>query len=947
MRGSIISRCAIVSVMALFIGGALGAAVYGAPPEEGASPRAADTEPNDNQANAVSISSQEVVEGSLMLSPTTDYYDYYKINVPYGMVLNASLYMIDYDDANPAKYDFSLYLYISGSYWYLDNSSTKNRWESVIGVQYTNPNGNATMYIAVAWGSNFQGGRYALSAGVSDAAPYSGGNASWTLSDNGPNGRAIYRLDPGPADDRRALATLKTPATGNFSLHLYNIWPVDRSWNLRNESWYNAAGYTQQAIISGCGGTWYAIIKDLRGNGTYTLTVEDLGWGLDNNNIPLNATFIDDDQEHPDFVDQGADWVDWWAVNVKANRSIIEAWAGLTAGTYMNYTYFNLSAYDRDLRYIRGTTFPYYSGPQGSLQNITMDYDGPVYFAVRATSTYSWGYSNFMSARAWYKFRLTLPNDRPVFAGPIPPLNLLEDQSDDSLLLSDWFSDPDNDTLSYSILSGSYHSRPRINATTGRINFTPEANWFGSELIRFRATDDGPGKKFAEGNLTVIVAEVNDPPVSFGAVDDITLAEDGPAASTPDVASLFRDVDDPPENLSYALKMTGRDTHPPNATLPMQYDAGSRTYRLGPARQFFGNYSFELSCTDRHAGTVPAVIRFNLTVVHRNHAPTLSVGVRDPMTITIKEHGNSSEIVVPDLFADVDEPSDYAGDVLEYSVTKGTKLSLSILPGGRLLVDAGEEQYVPGTRYEEHHLITAKDRAGLRATLNLTVVVDPVDDCIRVVDWQPEDLAFTTSEGKKEVFRITAVDPDTPELSYSWFLDGTKDRTQTGPSYQFQPDYRMGGVVHLLRVVVTAGANNATVEWTVNILDVNRLPAVSISQPSNFTKFKKGEFITFTAEARDEDGDNLTCTWRDGAGKVLGTGTVISTDRLEAGTQTVRLEVSDGKGSVYCDVVVMIAKPATSSSGKGFIPGFGTAAAVAAAASAIVAVGVARRRREG
>jgi hypothetical protein len=115
----------------------------------------------------------------------------------------------------------------------------------------------------------------------------------------------------------------------------------------------------------------------------------------------------------------------------------------------------------------------------------------------------------------------------------------------------------------------------------------------------------------------------------------------------------------------------------------------------------------------------------------------------------------------------------------------------------------------------------------------------------------------------------------------------------------------------------------------------------------NFTKFKKGEFITFTAEARDEDGDNLTCTWRDGAGKVLGTGTVISTDRLEAGTQTVRLEVSDGKGSVYCDVVVMIAKPATSSSGKGFIPGFGTAAAVAAAASAIVAVGVARRRRDG
>jgi hypothetical protein len=317
------------------------------------------------------------------------------------------------------------------------------------------------------------------------------------------------------------------------------------------------------------------------------------------------------------------------------------------------------------------------------------------------------------------------------------------------------------------------------------------------------------------------------------------------------------------------------------------------------------------------------------------------------MTIVVRERHESSELVVPDMFSDVDTPADYAGDVLTYSLTNGSKLSIAILPSGRLLVDAGDEQYYPGVAYQEKFLITARDRAGLKATLNLTVVIEPVDDKIQIVNIQPGTPDYTTSEGKKEIFRITAVDPDDSELTYSWFLDGTKDRSQAGPSYQFQPDFRMGGAVHRLRVVVSAGENNETVEWNVNVLDVNRLPAVTISAPLNFSKFKKGEFVTFTADARDEDGDNLTYTWRDGAGKPLGNGPVISTDKLEAGTQTVRLEVGDGKGSVYCDVVVMVSKPAGPSGSKGFIPGFETAAAAAAAALAIVAVGVARRRREG
>lgn len=938
MVNSLLSRCAALSIVTLFLAGALGA---GTAAGERASARASDQEPNDSQANAIPITSGEVVEGTLMLNPTNDYYDYYKIDVPYGKVLNASLYLIDYDDANPGKYDFSLYLYVAGSYWYIDNSSTKNRWESVIGVQYTNPAGTAAMYVTVMWGSNNQGGRYALSASVSDATVYSGGNATGALDNKGPNGRAAYKLDPGPSDDRRVLATLKTPATGNFSMHLYNIWPVDNTWNLHNESWLNVAGHTQQAIISGCGGTWYAIIKDIRGNGTYTFSVEDLGWALDGNNLPSKATLVRDDDAHQEFVDQGADWVDWWMVDAKTNRSIDEAYCAPVPGTYDNWTTFNFSAWDKDLRYLTGASF--YGNQVSTLRNITVKYDGPVYFTMRAMSRWAWGEQNFVPARCWYKLSFELPNDPPILSGPLPEVRLLEDTSDDSLVLSAHVTDPDNDTLTYAIFGSGYHSRPRMNATTGRLNITPEPNWFGSELIRFRATDDGPGFRFIDFNTTVVVEPVNDPPIATGSVEDLTVAEEV-VAVTPDVVALFKDVDDPAANLTITLKISGSDTHPPNSTLPMQYDAGTRTYRLGPARQFFGTYQLQLACTDRHTGTIPAEVRFNLTVVHKNHAPALSAGIADPTVIVLEERGNSSALVVADLFSDLDAPSDYAGDTLNYTITGMSNLTVTVSPNGRLVIDTGDHQYLPGRGYEERLLVTAKDRAGLKATLNITVRINALDDPPFIHSYQPDSLDFSTREGKKEVFRVSAADPDTSELTYTWSLDGTRDRSQTGSTYQFQPDYKMGGTVHTLRVVVSDGTNNATVDWNVNVLDVNRLPVVTITQPTNFTKFKKGEFITFSAEARDEDGDNLTYTWRDGAGKLLGTGLTISTDKLDAGTQTVRLEVSDGKGSVYVDVVVAIAKPAAKPAAKGFIPGFSTAAASAAAALAMVAVGVARRR---
>jgi hypothetical protein len=961
------SRVGSVLIVVLFLAGAFGAAVHALSAEGGAQARASDNEPNDDASSAATLADGEVVRGSLRVTSQWDTQDWYKMDVPPGKMLNASLYLVDYDDSNIGRYNFHLRLYgpYSGQDLVeLDRSETKNRWEAVGGVQYWNSSAAKTMYIRVR--VNYSGGwpaevrtdpgRYQISASLSDVPDFQCDGPevkAYLEGGTGPKGRAFYKLIPGPADYQIMRGRLSCPATGVFAINAFLVYPMDGRWYRQNASWINSPGYIQNIVFNGVGGTNYIRLDGLSGNGTYSLTVNNDGRSQDENNIPAKAQTIRDNNPHPSFLDQGVNFVDWYRIDCKAGRPIPEAYITFLAGMFADGSTFDLQVYDKDLNYMNGTSIPRWLGGNNwadyaFIQNTAVPYDGPVYFMVHAN-----GYSGNTTAQweggnGWYTLTFTLPNDRPLFNGPVPAMHIPEDGTDDSLVLAQYFSDPDNDTLTYAILGSNFKCRPRINTTTGRINITPEANWSGTELVRFRATDNGPGNLWVEGNVTIIVDAVNDAPRLLGTLDDMFLVEEQ-GGQTPNLASLFSDIDDPAENLSYSLRIAGQDTRPAGASLPYRFDSAAKAFMLGPVYNGYGSFRLEVACTDRHIGTVAPTIGFNLTVSHRNHAPQRAPGVTDPIRMTIEERGSNSSLVIPDLFTDQDLPEDYAADKLTFNFSGHKDLIVKLGTDGRLGIDTGTVQYYPGRPVTETIMVTAKDKAGLKAVLNISVTVSPIDDAPIITTALPENTDFRATEGKKEAFRITTQDNDTEAgaLVYSWYLDGVKDKSQTGTVYNFFPDFRMGGTIHQLKAVVTDGTTEASTEWTITVIDVNRAPVVSITQPVNFTKFKKGEFITFTADARDEDGDNLTYVWRDGAGILLGTGLSMSTDKLEAGTQTVRLEVNDGKVSIYCDVVVMIAKPAPKPTGKGFIPGFETAAAVAAAAFAVVAAGALRRRRDG
>ena len=104
----------------------------------------------------------------------------------------------------------------------------------------------------------------------------------------------------------------------------------------------------------------------------------------------------------------------------------------------------------------------------------------------------------------------TISNRPPQFQN-ISPVNWSEDTIDTSLNLTKYFTDPDNDNLTFSSTTP-VNITVSINQTTGIVNLTPKANFTGVEYITFTATDPY-GASNISNQVMLNVTPVNDPPI--------------------------------------------------------------------------------------------------------------------------------------------------------------------------------------------------------------------------------------------------------------------------------------------------------------------------------------------------------------------------------------------------------------------------------------------------
>ncbi len=96
----------------------------------------------------------------------------------------------------------------------------------------------------------------------------------------------------------------------------------------------------------------------------------------------------------------------------------------------------------------------------------------------------------------------------PELLNELPDISFNEDTVIKSAFsLSDYFHDPDDDTLTYT--TNEKFIIITINDNLS-VDFSAPENWYGSEIIKFRATD--PYGALVENRILVVVVAVNDPP---------------------------------------------------------------------------------------------------------------------------------------------------------------------------------------------------------------------------------------------------------------------------------------------------------------------------------------------------------------------------------------------------------------------------------------------------
>ncbi len=438
-------------------------------------------------------------------------------------------------------------------------------------------------------------------------------------------------------------------------------------------------------------------------------------------------------------------------------------------------------------------------------------------------------------------------------------------------------TDPDGDALVVAGLGDPAHGTVTV-AADGRVTYTPEADFAGTDSFTYTVTD---GTGLGDSALvTVTVTPVNDTPV---AGDDTTVTDE----DTPVVVDVLADDTDPDGD---ALVVAGLGD-PAHGTVTVGAD-GRVTYT--PEADFAGTDSFTYTVTDPAGASDEATV--TVTVRPVNDPP---VAVDDAVST------DEDTAVIVDVLAD---DTDVDGDALTLvAVTDPPHGSVVGLPDGTL-------RYLPDADFAGTDAFTYEiaDGHGATATATVSVTVEPVNDTPVAGD---DSLAVTEDTATAGSVAANDGDVDGDPLAWTLVEAPTLGRVEIDPadgSYVFEPLADAVGVdVFRYRVTDPDGEwAEATVRVTIGA--VNDAPvAVADTWVLNEDTGTTGDPA---ADDTDVDGDVLAVTAVGPAshGRVdLGPdGLVTYTPDPEfSGTDSFAYTVADGVGATDSSLVRITVTP--------------------------------------
>ena len=283
------------------------------------------------------------------------------------------------------------------------------------------------------------------------------------------------------------------------------------------------------------------------------------------------------------------------------------------------------------------------------------------------------------------------PNRAPVVTETINPLTLTAGDNPTTVDLSDKFSDPDGDTLSYSVVSTDTRvATVSISKTT--LSLTPVAEGTTTVMIMVQDTE---GLTITR-NVTVTVNPApNRAPVIVEAIDPLTLAA-GADATTIDMTAHFSDPDG--DALTYTAVST--DTRVVTASV------SSSTLKLTPVAE--GTTTVMIMVRDTGGLTITRNV--TVTVLPKPNAAPTAVKSVGPFTFTVGD--NATTVNLSTHFSDPD------GDALTYTaVSTDTRVAT-------VSVSSSTLKLTPVAEGTTTVMIMVQDTGGLTITQNVTVTVN-------------------------------------------------------------------------------------------------------------------------------------------------------------------------------------------------------------------------------
>ena len=486
-------------------------------------------------------------------------------------------------------------------------------------------------------------------------------------------------------------------------------------------------------------------------------------------------------------------------------------------------------------------------------------------------------------------------NETPVAEGTISGVTVSVDGNDGSADLTGKFSDPDGDTLNYTV-SSSTVSVATASVSDSTVTITPVAA--GSATVTVTASD---GSFSAAQDISVTVKPNTAP--AFTSSASVNVAEN----STPVITVAASDSESEDSINGYSVS-GGADS----GKFSLDSSSGDLSFSSAPDYESPGSsnssnvYEVTVQVSSGSGDRVKtATQNITVTVTDVNETP-VAVGMISGATVN--EDGNSGSVNVASKFSDPD------GDTLSYTVTSSTVNVATVSVSGSTVT------ITPVAAGTATASVTASD-GSFSATQDISVTVKP-----NTAPTFTSSASVNVAENATPVITVTASDSESEDGINGYSISGgadsgkfSVDASSGDLSFRSAPNFESPGSaagtnVYAVTMKVSSGGGDrvktATQTLTVTVTDVNEAPVAEGTIPAEIlSEDGSSSSVDVSSKFSDPDGDTLSYTVSSSTVYVatasLSDSTVTITP-VAAGTATVTVTASDGSLSAAQAISVTV-----------------------------------------